>query len=129
MRQQRLLCAIPGIGKTTADLILAEIDIDNFDDARQLAAYIGIKPQHFESGTLVKKRDTISKQGNARLRCGLYMPAIVAKHYNPACGRLADKQKQGKSSPLSCVSLFIRSMVFSIPGNLLTPILNKLLDF
>jgi len=98
--QQRLLCSIPGIGKTTADLILAEIDIDNFDDARQLAAYIGITPQHFESGTSVKKRAAISKQGNARLRCGLYMPAIVAKRYNPACQRLAarltDKRKHGK---------------------------------
>ena len=39
-----------------------------------LAAYIGITPQHFESGTWVKKRATISKQGNARLRCGLSSP-------------------------------------------------------
>jgi len=100
LRQQGLLCSIPGIGKTTADLILAEIDIDNFENARQLAAYIGITPQHFESGTSVKKRAAISKQGNSRLRCGLYMPAIVAKRYNPAChglaDRLTDKQKQGK---------------------------------
>ena len=38
--------------------------------------------------------------GNARLRCGLYMPAIIAKRYNPACHGLADwltdKQKHGK---------------------------------
>lgn len=99
-QQQRLLTTIKGIGKTTAQLILAEIDITAFSSARQLAAFVGLTPQHFESGTSVRKRATISKQGNARLRAALYMPAVVAKRYNPPCQalaqRLQDKHKPGK---------------------------------
>ncbi len=99
-QQRRLLLSIPGIGPTTAPLILAEIDIDDFNTAPQLAAYIGITPQHFQSGTSVNKPATISKQGNARLRAGLYMPAVVSQQYNPPCRRFTErlkaKQKQGK---------------------------------
>ena len=99
-QQHHLLVSIKGIGDKTASLILAELNIDDFDSARQLVAYIGITPQQFQSGTSVNKRASISKQGNARLRSGLYMPAMVAKRYNLPCHifaqRLQDKQKQGK---------------------------------
>ena len=99
-QQRRLLLSIKGIGEQSAALILAEIDIDDFDSAPQLAAYLGITPQHFQSGTSVNKRASISKQGNARLRSGLYMPAVVAKNHNLSCRRFAqrleDKGKHGK---------------------------------
>lgn len=99
-QQHRLLVSIKGIGTKTASLILAELNMDDFDSARQLAAYIGITPQQFQSGTSVNKRASISKQGNARLRSGLYLPAIVAKQHNPPCRlfaqRLQEKQKHGK---------------------------------
>ena len=99
-QQYRLLTSIKGIGNKTASLILAEINVNDFDSARQLAAYIGITPQQFQSGTSVNKRASISKQGNARLRSGLYMPAIVAKRFNRPCQifaqRLEDKHKKGK---------------------------------
>ncbi len=98
--QYHLLISIKGIGEKTAALILAELNIKQFDSARQLAAYIGITPQQFQSGTSVNKRASISKQGNARLRSGLYMPAIVAKRWNPPCHlfakRLEQRHKQGK---------------------------------
>lgn len=96
----RLLVSIKGIGDKTASLILAELNMDDFESARQLAAFIGIIPQQFQSGTSVNKRASISKQGNARLRSGLYLPAIVAKRYNQPCQifaqRLQEKQKHGK---------------------------------
>lgn len=99
-QQYRLLTSIKGIGDQTASLFLAEINIHDFDSARQLAAYIGITPQQFQSGTSVNKRASISKQGNARLRSGLYMPAVVAKRYNLPCHifakRLEERHKQGK---------------------------------
>jgi transposase len=99
-QQQALLTSIKGIGKRSAQLILAELDVDQFGSARQLAAFVGVTPQHFQSGTSVHKRSTISKQGNARLRAGLYMPAVVATRWNPACRALAQrleaKHKPGK---------------------------------
>lgn len=44
--QHNLLTSIPGIGDTTADLILAEIrDLTAFDHAGQVVAYAGLNPR------------------------------------------------------------------------------------
>ena len=82
--QQRLLTSIPGIGKLTAIKLIAEIgDIKDFDEASQLAAYAGLAPQQFRSGSSVHKQTRISKQGRTELRRCLYMPAVVATEHNP----------------------------------------------
>jgi transposase len=116
-QQHQLLNSIKGVGDTTANLILAEINIADFASASQLAAYIGITPQQFQSGTSVNKRASISKQGNARLRAGLYMPAIVAKRWNPPCRNLAqrleDKQKHGKVIVIAVMRKLVRQ-IFAI---------------
>jgi len=50
-RKQELLKTIPGIGQTTAALVLAEPgDPERFESARQAAAYAGLTPSHHESG-------------------------------------------------------------------------------
>jgi transposase len=98
--QELLLCSIKGIAKTSAQLLLAEIEIQNFSSARDLAVFVGITPLEHRSGSSIQKRPHISKQGNARLRAGLYLPAVVAKRYNPACHalalRLENRHKAGK---------------------------------
>jgi len=97
LRSQRdLLISIPGIGKLTAARLLAEIgDISSFENAPQLAAYAGLNPRGFSSGSSVHKKTKISKQGRAFLRSILFMPAIVAQKYNPVIhsfsNRLADR--------------------------------------
>jgi transposase len=95
--QQELLISIPGIGKLTAARLLAEIgDISAFEDAPQLAAYVGLNPKGSQSGSSVHKKAHVSKEGRAFLRYILYMPAIVARKHNPVirefCERLADKR-------------------------------------
>lgn len=95
--QQALLISIPGIGKLTAARLLAEIgDISAFEDAPQLAAYAGLNPKGFRSGSSVHKKTRISKEGRAFLRHILYMPAIVARKHNPIimefCKRLAERR-------------------------------------
>ncbi|MEZ5344498.1 MAG: transposase [Pyrinomonadaceae bacterium] len=39
-----LLETIPGIGKKTSHLLLAEIEFERFDSARDVAAYAGVTP-------------------------------------------------------------------------------------
>lgn len=94
--QADLLVSIPGIGKLTAARLLAEIgDITSFEDAPQLAAYAGLNPKGARSGSSVRKKTRISKEGRAFIRYILYMPAIVARKYNPIirdfCARLAKR--------------------------------------
>lgn len=83
-QQQKLLTSIPGIGKTTANKLIAEIgDIEAFESASQLAAYAGLSPKQFRSGSSVHKQTRISKQGRTQLRSCLFMPAVVATDHNP----------------------------------------------
>jgi len=83
-KQRDLLDSIPGIGKLTAATILAEIpNITEFDSARQVAAYAGLTPRNFLSGSSVHPKTRLSKTGNAHIRRALYMPAISATTWNP----------------------------------------------
>jgi transposase len=96
--QRDLLISIPGIAAATATVILAEIrDVATFDSADQLAAFAGLTRHEFSSGSSVHGKPRLSKIGNSRLRKALYMPAIVARRYNPLiqvfCDRLLAKGK------------------------------------
>jgi transposase len=92
-QQSQLLESIPGIGKRTAAKLLAEIeDIARYKSARQVAAYAGLTPRNYRSGT-IRGKTRLSKTGNARVRKALFLPAMTAKRYNPIvrsfCQRLA----------------------------------------
>lgn len=114
-RQQRLLTSIKGIGDKTAAVLLAELgNILRFNSPQQLAAYIGITPQHVQSGTSVHKRSAISKQGNARVRAALYMPAIVAKRWNPACRALAQRLEAAKKPGKVIIVAMMRKLVHQL---------------
>jgi len=78
--QRDLLTSIPGIAETTATVILAEIrDLDTFDSADQLAAFAGLTPQEFSSGSSVHGKTRLSKIGNSLLRNALYiLPLLLA---------------------------------------------------
>jgi transposase len=95
--QCQLLESIPGIGKRTAAKLLAEIeDIARYQSARQVAAYAGLTPRNYRSGT-IRGKTRLSKIGNARVRKALFMPAMTAKRHNPIvrsfCQRLASHGK------------------------------------
>ena len=76
-RNATLLTSIPGIGKLTAKLLLAELPpLDSFTTARQLSAYAGLTPREHQSGTSVHGRTRLCKQGRAGLRKLFFMPAL-----------------------------------------------------
>lgn len=77
-----LLETIPGVGPRVSDHITALFAARKFDRAEQLAAYLGLVPVQWESGSSVKGRPRMSKAGPAHLRKLLYMPAIVAIRHN-----------------------------------------------
>lgn len=92
-----LLQSIPGIGKITAQKLLAEIDFANFASARELAAFVGLTPRQNQSGTSLKGRGRLAKIGSSELRKALYFPAVNARRCNPVirsfCQNLLDKGK------------------------------------
>ncbi|MBE0703250.1 MAG: IS110 family transposase [Afipia sp.] len=92
--QRDLLKSIPGIGDITACHLLAELgDMSRFEDVGEVVAFVGLNPRQHQSG---KKRVThgISRMGRPRLRAALYMPAVVAKRYNPRLKVWAEQLSQ-----------------------------------
>jgi transposase len=115
-RDRELLMSIPGIGETTAAWLLSEVQVSAYSSARQVAAHAGLTPRHHESGTSVHGPTRLSKTGNARLRRALYLPAVVAKRYNPIirafCQRL---EKRGKR-PMEIVGAAMRKLLHIVYG-------------
>lgn len=96
-QQCQLLESIPGIGQRTAAKLLAELqDLAAYKSARQVAAYAGLTPRNYRSGT-IRGKTRLSKTGNPRVRKALFLPAMTAKRYNPIvrsfCQRLASRGK------------------------------------
>ena len=115
-RDRELLMSIPGIGETTAAWLLSEVQVAAYSSARQVAAHAGLTPRHHESGTSVHGPTRLSKTGKARLRRALYLPAVVAKRYNPIirafCQRL---EKRGKR-PMEIVGAAMRKLLHIVYG-------------
>jgi transposase len=74
---------------------------------RQLDAHAGLAPAQRQSGTSVRGKTHLAKQGNARLRRALYMPTLVAVHHNPVLKRhyqrLLDRGKLKKVALAACM--------------------------
>ena len=78
-----LLQSIPGIGpKTAIALIILTNNFENFENYKQLIAYIGFSPRIYQSGTSVKGKGHIVKMGNSKVRKLLYLCSWSAKRYN-----------------------------------------------
>ena len=79
-----LLESIPGVGRQTATTILAELPaVDRLPSAQSAAAYCGLAPREFASGTSVRRKTRLSKAGNPRLRKALFLPTQTAVRFNP----------------------------------------------
>jgi len=120
-RMQNLIITIPGIGKLTAAKLLGEIrNILDFRSARQLAAYAGLTPRNFLSGTSVHKKTRLSKTGNSNLRKALYMPAIVAIKRNPIIHAFCVRLSQSGLQPMEVVGAAMRKLLHLVYGVLKT---------
>lgn len=72
-----ILTSIKGIGEITAQKFLIEIDdIKNFNNYKQLTAFIGTDPSVKQSGTSIMYQGRISKRGNKYLRRTLFQMAV-----------------------------------------------------
>ena len=120
-RMQDLIVTIPGIGKLTAAKLLGEIrNILDFQSARQLAAYAGLTPRNFLSGTSVHKKSRLSKTGNSNLRKALYMPAVVSKRCNPIVHSFCERLVESGLQPMEVIGAAMRKLLHLVYGILKT---------
>ena len=113
--KQELLCSIPGVGERVSSYFLAWLRADRFDDARQAVAFVGLSPQHRESGDSLHGKTRVCKVGHGRLRKALYMPALTAIRCNPAAialsARLKDSGKRGKVVVVAIMRKLVHWMI------------------
>lgn len=79
-RQEKLL-AVPGIGPTTAALLLAEMPELGTFSKREVAAIAGLAPRNRDSGQFRGQRH--AGGGREAVRTGIWMPTVVAIRHNP----------------------------------------------
>jgi transposase len=87
----RHLMTVKGIGLITAATIVAELPpITAKTDPRTICGWAGLTPRRWQSGQ-TEWRSRLSRKGNAYLRNALYMPALVAKRFNPVFRAMATR--------------------------------------
>jgi transposase len=107
-----LLTSIPGIGDTTAALVLSELlDPKRFTSARHVAAFSGLVPRLRYSGTSLHQRGHLSKVGSARLRHGLYWAAVTAIRCNPRFQHFAARLRGAGKVPLVIIAAVMRKLL------------------
>jgi transposase len=117
--------SIPGIGAVTAAVLTAFIlDLDRFATPGKLVAYFGVVPMEASSGferdgTLRgPKRYVMSRRGNDLVRRYLWMAALSAIRFNPACralyARVVAKHPHHKAIAVGHVMRKLLHLVFAI---------------
>lgn len=79
----QLLQSIPGVGPVLSRYMAVMLRGRPFESAAQASAYVGLVPVHHQSGSSVRGKSSIAKNGNGRVRAKLYMGAVVAIQHNP----------------------------------------------
>ncbi len=99
--------SIPGIGVKTAMLLISSTSgFKNFDNYRQVIAYVGLAPIEYSSGTSVRKQSRISKTGHPSVRNHLFLCAFTACEHNPQCKALYQRLiAKGKSKKLALIAV------------------------
>lgn len=104
-RKQQWLLSVPGIGKVTAALCLAELPELGLLCDKKLARLVGVAPLNRDSGQHQGQRQIAG--GRAQVRSALYMATLVATRHNPVIRafyeRLLARGKLKKVALMACL--------------------------
>ena len=108
--KKELLETIPGVGPRVSGHMTALFAGRTFKSAEQLAAYLGLVPVMWESGSSVRGRPHMSKAGPAYLRKVLYLPAVGARRWNPHIKALNDRLLAKGKSKMAAIGAAMRKL-------------------
>jgi transposase len=112
LKEQRAhLETIPGVGPKLSAWFLALFRLKDFRDAKQAAAFLGLVPIEYQSGTSVLKRPRLAKNGDGRWRARLFLPALTAARYNADIRALYERLIATGKSKMSAVGAAMRKLV------------------
>jgi transposase len=94
----RLLQTIPGVGRKTAEVVVAYLDDPRrFQNSRQVSSYAGLVPRRYQSGQ-VDRQGRIHKRGPRLLRSALIEAAWLMLRYNPWAKSVYDRLTGGQKT-------------------------------
>jgi transposase len=113
LKQNRaLLDSIPGIGDKTAPWLLAYLGAgERFGRGKQAAAFAGLSPRPWQSGSSVQGKSRISKTGHADLRRILFMPALATYGRKKAFLAFVTRLKASGKTPKEIVVALMRKII------------------
>lgn len=124
-QQHDLLETVPGLGERTIAVILAYYaDPRRFANSRQAAAFAGLEPRHYESGSSVRGKPRLSKVGHAFLRKALFMPAMVTLYKTDWGKHFKDQLLKEGKPPKLIIGAMMRKLIHVAFG-----VLKSLLPF
>ncbi|MDQ2753161.1 MAG: IS110 family transposase [Bacteroidota bacterium] len=99
--------SVMAIGKrATAELIVYTQGFKDMKNYRRLISYAGLSHREFTSGSSIRGRSRICKQGGKTLRNILYMCSLSAVRSNLACKQLYERLVgQGKNKKLALIAV------------------------
>jgi transposase len=102
---------LPGVARLTAMKMLAETNSFTVcDTARQIVAYAGLNPCHYQSGTIVR-RQRISKIGNGKLRKALFYAALSAKNHSRYFRPFVERLQGAGKRPMVIITAIMRKLL------------------
>lgn len=107
--KEDLLASVPGIGRTIARTLIAELPELGSLDRRQVAALVGLAPWTRQSGQWRGK--SFIGGGRAAVRAALFMGAMVAARHNPTLKAFRDKLVAAGKPKLVAIIATARKLV------------------
>jgi transposase len=98
------LRSVPGIGDTTAAMLVSELPELGTFNRREIAALVGVAPMNRDSGIFRGKRMTGGGRKDVRNR--LFMPTLVAIRHNPVLKKYYQRlvNKEGKTKMVAIIA-------------------------
>lgn len=116
-----LVTSVKGLGKRVAsELIIFTQGFKDMNSYKQLISYAGLSPTEYRSGSSIRGRVRICKQGGKQLRHILYMCALNAKKTNAQCRALFDRlvaKGKNKKAAIIAVCNKLLKIVFGVVKN------------
>lgn len=108
--KEQLFQSVPGVGKTLARTLIAEMPELGTLDRRAVAMLAGVAPVNKDSGTLRGRR--MIQGGRASVRTALYMAALVASRCNPVLSTVYRRLlAAGKPKKLALTALMRKLLI------------------
>ncbi len=110
MKEMKIIAkSMPGIGDTTAAVLVSELPELGKLNRRAIASLVGVAPFNRDSGTFRGKRMTGGGIKNVRTK--LYMPTLVAIRYNPAIKKFYNSLLKAGKTKMSAIVACMRKII------------------